>query len=329
MAWAEEGPSGKPSADGKPPQAVTPFDAAAAKKHQTAWAGYLRQPVELADSVGIKLKLIPPGEFEMGETTVAIAASRQWPYEEATRNDEGPQHLVRITRPFYLGVYHVTRGQFQQFVAANHYKTEAESNGKGGWGYDVQGLLQQKPEYNWRNPGFAQSGEHAVVNVSWNDAVAFCHWLGRKEGKEYRLPTEAEWEYACRAGTRGLYGGTTDGGLVLPFEQQAPNGAAPYPGTCDPRHTAAIGCFGANQFGLFDMFGSTQQMCADWYAKDYYAASPRDDPQGPNSGTERVVRSGALGGGAGNGCVADSARRDRLPPAACFNLVGFRIVRVP
>ena len=111
---------------------------------------------------------------------------------------EHPQHRVRITQAFYLGTHHVTVGQFRRFVADDDYKTDAEKDGKGGFGTDDEGHWARKPEYTWRNPGFAQTDEHPVVNVSWNDATAFCQWLSRKEGNTYRLPTEAEWEYAYR-----------------------------------------------------------------------------------------------------------------------------------
>ena len=113
---------------------------------------------------------------------------------------------MRITRPFYLGVTEVTRGQFRRFVDDAGYQTEAEKDGKGGCGWNEETKkFEQNPRYTWQNPGFEQTDEHPVVNVSWNDAQAFIGWLSRKEGKTYRLPTEAEWEYACRAGTTTRY----------------------------------------------------------------------------------------------------------------------------
>ena len=115
---------------------------------------------------------------------------------------------MRITKPFYLGTYHVTRGQFRQFVKDTGYKTDAEKGRQAGglWaGTLTRRSIGFNEKYSWRNAGFEQTDEHPVVNVSWNDAVAFCKWLSRKEGKTYRLPTEAEWEYACRAGTTTRY----------------------------------------------------------------------------------------------------------------------------
>ena len=149
-------------------------------------------PSLITNSLGMKFTLIKAGEFLMGSPDT----------DKDAEDAEKPQHRVRITRPFYLGVHEVTRGQFRRFVDDTGYQTEAEKDGKGGWGWNEDAKkFEQNPRYTWLNPGFEQTDLHPVVNVSWNDAVAFAEWLGRKEGKTYRLPTEAEWEYACRAGT--------------------------------------------------------------------------------------------------------------------------------
>ena len=170
--------------------------------------------VDLGGGVKMEMVLIPAGEFMMGsgESAEATAAFFNKTYGEDLLKadffkDEHPQHRVRITKPFYLGTYHVTRGQFRQFVADTGYKTDAEKGEKpGAWGWDPDKKeFGFNEKYSWRNAGFEQTDEHPVVNVSWNDAVAFCKWLSRKEGKTYRLPTEAEWEYACRAGTTTRY----------------------------------------------------------------------------------------------------------------------------
>jgi Sulfatase-modifying factor enzyme 1 len=121
----------------------------------------------ITNTIGMKLELIPAGEFMMGST-----------HDDKDASDaEKPQHRVRITRPFYLGVTEVTRGQFRRFVDDAGYRTEAEKDGIGGFG-----LWVYDPKYNWQNLGFDQTDEHPVVNVSWNDAVAFAAWLSRKEG---------------------------------------------------------------------------------------------------------------------------------------------------
>ena len=168
----------------------------------------------ITNSIGMRLVLIPAGEFMMGsgESPEATAAFFNKIYVTNALKavifvDEHPQHRVRITRPFYLGAYHVTRGQFRQFVADTGYKTDAEKGkmpGAFGWNSD-KNRYDFNEKRSWRNAGFEQTDEHPVVIVSWNDAVAFCKWLSRKEGNAYRLPTEAEWEYACRAGTTTRY----------------------------------------------------------------------------------------------------------------------------
>ena len=184
----------------------------------TAFSETKEPPKKLAADLGggvkLELVLIPAGEFKMGssESAEATAAFFNKTYgkdlvQADWFKDEHPQHRVRITKPFYLGTYHVTRGQFRQFVADTAYKTDAEKGerpGAYGWNPDKKEFGFNE-KYSWRNAGFEQSDEHPVVNVSWNDAVAFCKWLSKKEGKTYRLPTEAEWEYACRAGTTTRY----------------------------------------------------------------------------------------------------------------------------
>src|SRR5262249_2819186 len=148
------------------------------------------RPGRMTNSLGMSLLLLPPGKFLMGS-----------PKGEADRLDEELQHEVEITQPFYLGMYEVTVGQFRAFVKDTNYVTEAEKDGKGGRAFDGKEFVQ-KPEFTWKNLYFAQTDDHPVVVVSWNDAVAFCAWLSKKEGRNYRLPTEAEWEYACRGGTK-------------------------------------------------------------------------------------------------------------------------------
>ena len=186
-----------------------------ADKVPTAAEAQARTAKQITNSIGMKLTLVPSGEFMMGskESAEETAAFFNKTYGEQSSarqisfKHEHPQHRVRITRPFYLGTYHVTRGQFRQFVADTGYKTDAEKGEKpGAFGWDPDKKeFGFNEKYSWRNAGFEQTDEHPVVNVSWNDAVAFCKWLSRKEGKTYRLPTEAEWEYACRAGTTTRY----------------------------------------------------------------------------------------------------------------------------
>ena len=286
-------------------------------------AGRSPAPQTITNSIGMKFVLIPAGEFMMGSSE-----SDSYGF-----NNEKPQHRVRITRPFYLGVYEVTVGQFRQFVEASAYQTEAETDGKGGLGYNATTKeFETKPEYTWRNPGFAQTDTHPVVNVSWNDAVAFCRWLSQKEGQAYRLPTEAEWEYACRAGTTTQFWhgddpeGLADVGNVS--DVTAKPKLREWAGNIVRRDgyafTAPVGMFRPNGFGLYDMHGNVNEWCADWYDEGYYRVSPVDDPAGPAAGPERVLRGGDWRTNPW-GCRA--AYRCRWAPSYGYYCHGFRLAR--
>eukprot|EP00913_Durusdinium_trenchii_P028382 g26610.t1 len=188
----------------QPAPAIAPFNADEAKEHQAAWAKHLGVPVEITNSIGMKFRVIPPGEFLMGSSKEEIAnllkdaKEQKFPASAVDRIFlEGPQHKVTLSKSMAISIHEVTRGQFGRFVKATGYKTDAEKDGLGGSGYQ-NGKWVQSPEFLWNGVlGFEenQTDEHPVVNVSWNDAVAFSNWLSQKEGVEYRLPTEAEWEY--------------------------------------------------------------------------------------------------------------------------------------
>jgi formylglycine-generating enzyme required for sulfatase activity len=297
--------------------------------------------VDLGGGVKMELVLIPAGEFKMGsgESAEATAAFFRKTYGEDLLaadffKDEHPQHHVRITKPFYLGTYHVTRGQFRQFVADTGYKTGAEKGERPGaifWDPDKKAFGFNE-KYSWRNAGFEQSDEHPVVNVSWNDAVAFCQWLSKKESKTYRLPTEAEWEYACRAGTTTRYSSGDDPETLAKVGNVADATAkAEFP---DWKYTikasdgyvftSPVGKFKPNAFGLYDMHGNAWQWCADWYGAEYYAASPVDDPTGPASGDDRVLRGGSWNV---RPCNSRSAFRTRFAPGGRDLFTGFRVAR--
>jgi formylglycine-generating enzyme len=295
----------------------------------------------ITNAMGMKLTLIPSGEFMMGggESAEATAAFFDNFYGEKylptkLLKDEHPQHQVRITKALYLGTYHVTRGQFRQFVNASGYKTEAEKGAKpGAWGWDSEKKdFRFREDYSWRNSGFQQTDEHPVVNVSWNDAVAFCRWLSEKEGKSYRLPTEAEWEYACRAGTKARYYSGYDPETLAKVGNVADAAAkAALPGwkylikaSDGYVFTSPVGKFRPNAFGLYDMHGNAWEWCADWYGEDYYGKSPVDEPRGPDSGRFRVLRGGSWYDGPN--CIRSASRNRNRPDFHNYN-VGFRVAR--
>ncbi|MGA2257530.1 MAG: SUMF1/EgtB/PvdO family nonheme iron enzyme [Thermoguttaceae bacterium] len=297
--------------------------------------------VDLGGGVNLEMVLIPAGEFMMGsrESAEATAAFFNKPFGEDLLKADGftnehPQHRVRITRPFYLGTYHVTRGQFRKFVEDTGYKTDAENgNPKGGYGWNPDKKAYDFSEkYSWRNTGFEQTDQHPVVNVTWNDAVAFCKGLSRKEDKTYRLPTEAEWEYACRAGTTTRY-----------YSGDDPETLAKVGNVADATHrakfpkqlntikasdgyvfTSPVGSFKPNTFGLYDMHGNARQWCADWYGENYYDKSPADDPTGPDSGVGRVIRGSSWNNGPDS---ARSALRNGNSPDYRLHITGFRVAR--
>jgi formylglycine-generating enzyme required for sulfatase activity len=177
-------PAYLPERDGTavPPPAVAPFDATKAREHQEAWAKHLGVPVEITNSIGMKFVLIPPGRFLMGSTQTEIdrvlnavrrSKAKRWYADQLS--SETPQHEVALSDLFYLGAHEVTVGQFRKFVEATGYRTEAEADGKGGFGYDASGTWRQGPEFTWRSPGFPQDDASPVVQVSWKDAGAFCY----------------------------------------------------------------------------------------------------------------------------------------------------------
>jgi formylglycine-generating enzyme required for sulfatase activity/tRNA A-37 threonylcarbamoyl transferase component Bud32 len=258
----------------------------------------------VTNSLDMQLAWIPAGEFTMGSP----------PGEAGGRDDEGPPHPVTLTRPFYLATHETTVANFRAFVQATRYLTKTEEDGKGAlrWNADKR-AWEPDPKCTWRNPGWRQEDDEPVVCLSRYDALAFCYWLSRKEGKTYRLPTEAEWEYACRAGT------------TTPFASGP--GLSSGQANCAARgsqgQTNRVGSFAANAWGLHDMHGNVWEWCADFYSSTYYRESPSRDPRGPEQGLWGVLRGGSwqssgpdCRSAARLGVVLDSRRND----------LGFRVV---
>lgn len=294
-----------------------------------------REPSNLeivTNSVGMKLIPLPEGELLMGTPYSESHFGTELPPQE-------PQHRVRITRPFYMGMHEVTVKQFRKFVEATNYKTTAETNRVGGSHIlGSSGSWTSKPEFTWRSPGFPQTDDHPVVQVSWEDAQAFCKWLSDQEQAVYRLPTEAEWEYASRSehssvrdqsNTRfrweqdsrpaQVYGNVADQALR---EHYKAYGAMPHHDGF--AFTAPVGSFAPNLFGLYDMHGNVFEWCADWYDPLYYKSSPAIDPQGPMDGNVRVQRGGGFSHHAG---FSRCDVRDYGEPKQVQSGLGFRVVR--
>lgn len=315
---------------------------------QVAWAGPEQAPpAAIENTLGMQFVLVPAGEFMMGSDESPESLAQAYPQYERRRflelGDEAPVHRVRITRSFYLGRHEVTVGQFRRFLQASGYVPESEVDGSGGYGfnpsYDPSKTVRgdafegRHPKYSWREPGFAQGDDHPVVNVTWNDAQAMSAWLSAQEGQRYRLPTEAEWEYAARAGSRTRYASGDDPESVLAvaniFDADAQKNWPQWQAYALADHdgfafTAPVGNFAPNAMGLHDMHGNAWEWCADWHADDYYARSPVDDPPGPASGSVRVRRGGSWHTWS---FYARSSYRNWNAPDTRYVLVGMRLVK--
>ncbi len=300
------------------PESANRFDAAS----RTVPADDLSSgvPAELINSVRMKLKLIKPGRFLIGS-----------PNEELNRvNNEGPQHEVEISKAFYMGAFPVTVAQFAAFVKDDAYQTDAEKDGKGGTAFNAAtAKWEQKPTHIWRRPGFADGDDYPVVQVSWNDATAFCAWLSKKEGKTYGLPTEAEWEYACRAGTvTRFWCGDADASLRgsaniadAAFKKKNPPRTQTVAWDDGFPFTSPVGSFKANPWGLYDMHGNVMQWCADGF--DKYQEGFLKDPSGNENAASRVLRGSSWSFVAAS---CRSARRSPSVPTGRASYIGFRVV---
>jgi len=230
----------------------------------------------------MKLVRIPAGEFMMGSPDA----------DSAARDAEKPQHRVRITKPFYLGMYEVTQAQYEQVMGNN-------------------------PSYHK-----ASGSEAPVDRATWEEADEFCWELSDlpeeiKMGRRYRLPTEAEWAYAARAGSTGTYCYGDDESLLGDYAWWDENAGA---------KTHPVGQKKPNAWGLYDVLGNVREWCADWYQVDYYASSPTDDPTGPSTGLYRVERGAHWGASA---AYIRSAIRTRAAPDYRSTGTGFRVALVP
>jgi formylglycine-generating enzyme required for sulfatase activity len=257
----------------------------------------------MENSIGMKLNLIPAGRFLMGSPENEPGRN---PYDGAA---EGPQHMVAISKPYHFGICPVTVGQFRAFVRSTNHVTDAEKNG-GARGVDY--TTPRDPARTSRTPGWLQTEDHPVVCINLKDAVAFCEWLSKQEGRTYRLPTEAEWEYACRAGTQTAFAFGSDARSLDQYAWLKTNAGG---------KTQPVGTLLPNTWGLYDMHGNVWQWIPEWHAP--YASAAQTDPRSEKKTDFRVLRGGAF-------CVDSvfcrSAHRGRTTPDWSGTSVGFRVV---
>jgi eukaryotic-like serine/threonine-protein kinase len=287
-----------------PPLAVAPFGPEQARQHQQAWADYLGVPIEWSNSLGMEFVLIPPGEFLMGSSPEeqtrfleeARAVDDRWAMVRIPT--EGPLHRVQISRPFYLGKYEVTQAQWEAVMG--------------------------------NNPSMFKDPEGPVDSVSWHDARFFSKRLDalsvteagspsiawQTPGMTYTLPTEAQWKYACRAGTTTAFSCGDD--------QDALDQCAWYRANSGEK-TRAVGQLEPNAWALHDMHGNVWEWCADWDAPDYYTDAPPIDPPGAFTGSTKIFRGGSWGHPS---CSHRSAFRRGLSPDFRYQSLGFRLAVV-
>lgn len=297
-----------------------PFTAQQAAQGQANWAQHLSRPVELTAPHGMKMRLIPPGSFQMGSTPAELEALRSEvtglggnDYDIFIALSSGPRHRVELSEPFYLGSHEVTVGQYRKFIGSTGYQPSAERAGTA--------------RFSWTKfvPS-TDADQHPVCGVSWKDAEAFCEWLTRESGEStslvFGLPTEAQWEYACRAGTESLW---SFGNNPEALSEHAITGLKGSP------HPAPVGLRRPNPFGLFDMHGNVDEWCLDWHNRDFYGRSPLTDPlfnlPPTDTGSGRVARGGAWN--ADSWWSRSATRAYDYPESPTFSK-GFRVaLRIP
>ncbi|MBM4326298.1 MAG: hypothetical protein FJ118_03955 [Deltaproteobacteria bacterium] len=287
-----------------------------------------QRTVSFTNSQGMKMVRIPAGSFVMGssEADIAWAITTLAQGAPVSLENEYPFHKVRITRPFFLSMHEVTVAQFRAFVEATGYVTDAEADGGGQVFNADRNRFEVKEGSSWLNPGWKIEDSQSVVMVSYYDAQAYVDWLTAIEKLPYKLPTEAQWEYACRGGlpmAQFPWGDSLPDGRKANYadkntdfqwrDRYADDGH---------KHVAPVGSYEPNGFGLCDMAGNALEWVNDYYGDDYYRFTPEVDPEGPGTGEHRVMKGGEWTFGAVN--LRCAFRGWSRPELALYN-TGFRV----
>jgi formylglycine-generating enzyme required for sulfatase activity len=330
----------------------------------TVFVAAQTEQTEVRNSLGMRLVKVPAGQFVRGEMHGDLLRKNH-PFSTGPTgsHDARPAHRVKISTSFQIGVTEVTVEQFRKFVEATGYRTSAEKDGQGPLVFQREATdgidrFRVDSQHNWRDPGFPQTDNHPVVCVSWNDAGAFCRWLTKAEDTVYRLPSEAEWEYAARGGATTSYIGGNSADTVYAHGNVADAQLeAAHPGmTLRQRiarlnpsdgdgfvYTAPVASLKPNRFGLFDTHGNVWEWCSDKYHDRYYSDLTKvtvmhrdvttlpivEDPQGPQTtpnheyGDWRSVRGGAWCTGP---ISSRCASRSFADASDAFCYTGFRVV---
>lgn len=242
----------------------------------------------VTNSIGMKFVMVPAGSFTMGKWCQEPDDPFVDNCVKKVPDREKPPHQVTISQPFLIGQYEVTQEQWYKVMGSNPAKFKTNKVGK-------------------------DSSNYPVEKVSWNDVQNFINRLNAKEGKRYRLPTEAEWEYACKSGGKDQkFCGGNDSSDVAWYDENSGNS------------THRVGTKQPNGLGIYDMSGNVWEWVSDWYDKSYYGKSPEKDPQGPSGGKARVVRGGSWD--YDEDSTRSTYRDDNRPDNRIDSSVGFRLV---
>lgn len=289
---------------------------------ETAESSRSAEPlISFQNSIGLRMVTLPGGRVLIGSPES----------DSEAQPDEKPQHWADVKGPFSIGVYEVTFGEFRKFVAATGYETMAERENMGFAFNSQSRRLEPKAGSSWKSTGFLQTDDHPVINVAYEDAMAFCDWLTTKEPLRYRLPSELEWEYACRGGTTTKW---SCGDSVESLKD--------YSNLCDSKlqaaypfatwsvewsdgfaFTAPVGTFRPNPFGLYDMHGNVFEWCADFWPEVGYDGLKLPPSDEPIPSGARITRGGSF---LSLTTFTRSADRVCLQPQIRNCIVGFRVV---
>lgn len=254
-------------------------------------------------STGPEMVIVPKGQFVMGEL-------------KAEHTPGGQVHEVSINQPFAIGKFEVTVGQFRKFVESTAYVTSAEK-GPGCYTYGSSNTWNFYNATDWRQPNFEQSDDHPVVCVSWIDAVAYTKWLSEQTGQQYQLPTEAQWEYVARAGTRTDFWWGND-------SAKCNNANCCLSQTWMEKQTLPVGSYKANEFGVYDTAGNVWEWTASNYVEKYNGEELK------SSDISQIDSMRAMRGGSWYNFPSDTraAKREKNWPQERLSTIGFRVARI-